>query len=93
MNIDLSICEKGDILISKHGAILKYISPLPKEDYYDHEIEYLYMPEFPLKTKLGNGTRTNEGFVFKNNRKEEDHDIVSIIKKDRFKSIFKKHLK
>jgi len=72
--IDLRICTKGDILISSHGAKLKYVRPTIEREYLDHVVEY----DDPL---LGNGTRTHNGFVFKNNRKPEiDHDIVKIIK-------------
>jgi len=76
MNIDLNICEEGDILISKHGLKLKYVKKLnPEVDYYDHEVQY-------LDKSLGKGTRTNDGFVMRNENKrlETDHDIVEIIK-------------
>lgn len=73
--IDLNTCKAGDILISKHGAKLKYVCKLnPETDYYDHKVKY----EDP---KLGYGTRTNDGFVMRNESKRlpEDHDIVEII--------------
>jgi len=76
MKIDLNTCEAGDILISKHGLRLIYVRKLEPENYYDHEVSY----DDP---KLGNGTRTNDGFVMRNERArlDSDHDIVEIIKK------------
>jgi len=74
--IDLSKCSKGDILISKHGTRLKYLEPLPKGNYYDHLVEYCD------KIK-GNGTRTNDGFVFRKNRQPDDEDIILIITKNK----------
>ena len=85
--INLNNCKKGDILISKHGAILKYLEPLPEEHYYDHSVEYVYLEEEFTQGKLGNGTRTNDGFVFKHNRLETDHDIVAIIPSEFFNKI------
>ena len=72
-SVDLNICDKGDILISVHGDKLKYVSPTTSE-YLDHIVEY-------EDKNLGNGSRTNDGYVFKYNRLETDHDIVKIIKK------------
>ena len=73
--IDLNTCKKGDILISKHGLKLTYVKKLnPEIDYYDHEVKY-------EDRMMGNGTRTNDGFVMRNesSRLETDHDIVEII--------------
>ena len=73
--VDLRECEKGDILISALGAKLKYVKPLPDDDYMDHEVEY----SDPIK---GNGQRTHDGYVYRNKREPEiDHDIVQIIKR------------
>ena len=72
MEIDLRNCKEGDILISKHGTKLKYVKPLPEEDYFDHEVSY-------EEKGRGNGTRTNEGWVFRKKRLPEDEDIVEII--------------
>lgn len=75
--IDLSTCEEGDILVSSHGTILMYVSPTEPNDYYDHIVTYME-GEFKGST----GTRTNDGYVMKLNRKPKtDHDIVRIIKK------------
>lgn len=77
MNIDLNTCKEGDILISKHGLRLKYVKKLdPEYSYYDHKVAY-------EDETLGEGTRTNDGYVMRNvgSRLETDHDIVEIIKK------------
>jgi len=76
--IDLSTCEKGDILISSRGLELEYISKTPwkEHSYLDHVVKY-------PKDEFGDdnyGTRTNDGYVFaKNRHPETDHDIVKII--------------
>lgn len=75
--VDLSKCKKGDILISKHGKKLIYLHPLnPEVDYYDHKVSY----DTP---GMGDGTRTNDGYVMRNPsaRRETDEDIVEIIHK------------
>ena len=83
-SIDLSTCNKGDILISSHGAKLEYISTTPWShySYLDHVVRYI---EDADGNSMGNdnyGTRTNDGFVFAKNRQQEtDHDIVEIIRK------------
>lgn len=73
MPVDLRTCKPGDKLVSKHGMILEYVSPLPPKDYYDHQV--LYPDGSP-------GTRTHEGYVFRNNRLPGDHDIVEIIRRE-----------
>lgn len=71
--IDLRECEEGDILISSHGRVLKYVRPTNEYEYLDHVVEYT--------DSRGTGTRTHDGFVFKHSRKPEtDHDIVLVIK-------------
>lgn len=77
MSIDLRNCKPGDQLISKHGLMLTYVRALPEEDYFDHEVKYPNISPYYGST----GTRTNEGFVFRKNRLEDDHDIVEIISK------------
>lgn len=69
MKVDLSICKAGDKLLTKHGTILTYVGALPEDNYYDHLITYPNGSE---------GTRTNDGFVYRNIRKPEDEDIVEI---------------
>jgi len=73
MSVDLRTCKKGDILISKHGLRLTYVAPEPEGSYYDHRVVY------PEEMNLGEGTRTHDGFVFRNARRTGDHDIVEII--------------
>jgi hypothetical protein len=71
MKIDLSTCVEGQKLLSSQGMILTYLRPLPNRDYYDHVVTYV---------DGGTGTRTNDGFVYRNNRMEKyDHDIVEIL--------------
>lgn len=72
MNIDLSKCKPGDILVSKHGLKLEYVEPLPVNDYFDHKVKY---PDGSF------GTRINNGMTYKNFPLPEDHDIVKIIHK------------
>jgi hypothetical protein len=43
--VDLRTAKFGDILVSSHGAYLMYIGELPEEDYYDHEVVFLKIPE------------------------------------------------
>ena len=89
MKVDLRNCKKGDILISKHGAILRYLEPTEEGNYYDHKIEYLFFEGEINHGQLGNGTRTDDGYVFKHNRLETDHDIISIIPLEDWKKLKK----
>ena len=68
--IDLRACRPGDRLLSKHGMVLTYIGPLPKDNYYDHEVLY------PNGSR---GSRTHDGHVSRTFRLPEDHDIVAIL--------------
>lgn len=68
--IDLRNCKKGDKLKSVHGMILTYDRPLPAGSYYDHQVIY---PDGSF------GTRTHDGYVARNKRLPEDHDIVEIL--------------
>ena len=71
MTVDLNTCKPGDKLLSSHGLELTYIKKLTEDNYYDHLVRYPNGSE---------GTRTNDGYVFRTNRKPEiDHDIVKII--------------
>lgn len=82
--VDLSKCKKGDILISRHGAKLEYISPTPWEGYIylDHVVRYIEDVDGKSFGDTNYGTRTNDGFVFVNKRRPTvDHDIVAIIHK------------
>ena len=79
--IDMNVCSPGDILISRHGAILEYLKKSDNINLkkWPHQVMFLYYPE-EESTLLGPGSRTDEGYVFKNKRLPEDHEIVSIIK-------------
>lgn len=69
--IDLSTCQHGQPLKTKHGAIVLYDCKLnPAKDYYDHRIIY---------ENGGKGTRTNDGAVYRNQDKGHDLDIVEIL--------------
>ncbi len=89
MNVDLRTCKQGDILLSQHGAILRYLEPLKEEDYYDHRVEYLYFGGEINTGQFGTGTRCDDGFVFRKNRLESDHNIVQIIPLGDWKKIKK----
>lgn len=78
-SIDLRTCKRGDILISSQGAKLVYLRPTQDNEYLDHYVQYAEMPD-GTKPKDSFGTRTHDGYVFKNKRiPETDHDIVEII--------------
>ena len=70
--IDLRTCKPGQKLRSKHGMILTYVGPLPEDAYYDHRVLY---------SDGGAGTRTHDGYVFREigSRLPADHDIVEIL--------------
>ena len=75
--INLNECTEGDVLISCHGAKLKYLRPTARHEYLDHVVEYTE-GEFEGST----GTRTDDGRVFKYNPLPTDHNIVEIIKQN-----------
>lgn len=82
--IDLITCEKGDILISSHGAILEYIGPTQPNEYMDHKVRYIQDKDGKSFGDECYGTRTHDGLVFRYNRfPETDHDIVEIIKQNK----------
>lgn len=80
--INLNECEEGDYLISSQGAILKYISKTPWENYnyLDHVVQFLRDIDGKSFGKNSYGTRTNDGFAYIKNRLPTDHNIVKIIK-------------
>jgi len=78
--VDLRKCKKGDLLISSLGGILKYNEQTKFDGCLKHTVNYLY-------PKTGNGTRSDDGFVFINKRQPEtDHDIVKIVPKEDIKA-------
>jgi hypothetical protein len=76
MSVDLRTCKKGDKLISKHGMVLTYVGILPTGSYMDHEVLYPKCSQFP---KGASGSRSHDGFTYRQNRLETDHDIVEIV--------------
>jgi hypothetical protein len=79
--VNLNTCENGDILIGSHGAILEYVGRTTSDQYLDHVVHYITNSNGFRYSVDNIGTRTNDGFVFKNNRiPETDEDIVQIIK-------------
>ena len=73
-SVDLSTCVRGDKLLTSRGNVVEYVSKTPFEyhTYLDHVIRY---------SNGSYGARTNDGYVFLNNRKPEtDEDIIKIIK-------------
>lgn len=79
--VDLRTCKEGDILISALGAKLKYLGETTKDDYYDHRVQYVEMPD-GTKPKKSFGTRTHDGYLMRHSRIPEiDNDIVEIIYK------------
>lgn len=71
--VDLRNCKEGDILISALGGKLRYVRPTKDTEYLDHIVEYL------IPNRMGEGTRTHDGYVFAKNRMPEiDHDIIRI---------------
>ena len=74
--VDLRTCEKGDMLVSQHGLVLRYVEELTGSNYLDHSV--MYPDGSP-------GTRTHDGYVFRKKRAPEDHDIIKIVK---WKEIF-----
>jgi len=76
--IDLNTCKEGDILLCSNGAKLKYLRKTTESEYLDHYVQYIELPD-GTKPEKSYGTRTNDGFVFKNIRKPStDQDVIEI---------------
>lgn len=71
--INLRKCEKGDILVLKDGSLAEYVEHREGE-YFPHIIKH-------LNKNMGKGSRDDDGSMFKNNRREEDLDVVLVFKK------------
>jgi hypothetical protein len=70
--VSLNGCEMGDPLLTAQSRLVHYNSKLAKGCVYDHKIEY----------SVGKfGTRTNDGYVYRNPEKrlDTDHDIVAVL--------------
>lgn len=68
---DMNQCKPGDKLISKHGWIFEYLGINEKRAPYRHRVKY---PE-----PYGEGSRLDDGSVYKYNKMETDHDIVGFV--------------
>ena len=71
--IDLRKCEKGDILVLKDGSLAEYVE-YREGEYFPHIIKY-------LDKNVGKGSRNDDGSVFKNNKRDDDLDVVLVFKK------------
>ena len=80
--IDLNTCEEGDILICSTGAKLEYVQKTGMNAYYEHLVKYIELPD-GTKPKDSFGTRTNDGFCFRKNRRPDDHNVIAIQRKQR----------
>ena len=67
---DMNQCGVGDLLVYKHGMILIY-EGRSGDINYPHKVRY---PDG------GRGTRCDDGSVYRNNKWDTDHDIVSFAK-------------
>ena len=70
--IDLRKCEKGDILVLKDGSLAEYVE-YKEGEYFPHIIKY-------LDKNVGKGSRNDDGSVFKNNKRDDDLDVVLVFK-------------
>ena len=71
--INLRKCEKGDILVLKDGSLAEYVE-YREYEYFPHIIKY-------LDKNLGKGSRNGDGSLFKNNKRDDDLDVVLVFKK------------
>lgn len=69
--IDLTGCERGDLLLSRSGKILTYVRYVPTSN-YPHEIQH---------PSGASGSRCTDGHVCAYSRLPNDEDIVLIIGK------------
>lgn len=72
--INLRKCEKGDILVLKDGSLAEYVE-YREYEYFPHIIKY-------LDKNLGKGSRNGDGSLFKNNKRDEDLDVVLVFPKE-----------
>jgi len=70
--IDLRDCKPGDILVTRSGKTVEYVGPTEKGHYYDHLVKYNDGHSY--------GTRTHDGYVFRKNRRDDDEDIIYVLK-------------
>lgn len=67
--VDLRNCKPGDKLLTKHGIILTYVGT-NTDPLYPHEVEY---------PTGGHGSRTDDGFAFRNSRHSADQDVIKVL--------------
>ncbi len=70
--IDLRDCKPGDILVTRSGKTVEYVGPTEKGNYYDHVVKYNGGHSY--------GSRTHDGYVFRKNRRDDDEDIIHVLK-------------
>jgi hypothetical protein len=70
--VDLRDCKPGDILITRSGKTVEYVGPTEKGNYYDHIVKYNDGHSY--------GSRTHDGYVFRKNRRDDDEDIIHVLK-------------
>jgi len=70
--VDLRDCKPGDILITRSGKTVEYVGPTEKGNYYDHVVKYNDGHSY--------GSRTHDGYVFRKNRRDDDEDIIHVLK-------------
>jgi hypothetical protein len=71
--VDLNKCKGGERLVSRHGWVLTYIGKRPNSicaDVYPHTVLYPNGQE---------GSRCDDGYVFKSKRLIDDIDIVEVL--------------
>lgn len=68
-SVNLNECKFGDLLLTCHGTILKYVEKTQGKQ-YPHLIQY---PEG------SQGTRTDDGFAFQNKRLPADENVIAIL--------------
>ena len=65
--------EKGEINVLKDGSLAEYVEHREGE-YFPHIIKY-------LDKNVGKGSRNGDGSLFKNNKMDEDLDVVLVFPK------------
>ena len=69
--VDLRVCIKGDLLLTKQGNLLTYS--------HSRKAETNYCPHVVIYSSGQYGTRCDDGFVFPNKRSEEDEDVIMVL--------------
>jgi len=76
--VDLRDCKPGDILVTRSGKTVEYVGPTEKGHYYDHIVKYNEQGTYG--PSIAHGSRTHDGYVFRNNRRDDDEDIIHVLK-------------